>query len=123
MIEETKKEWKVGDELAVCIDTEYEIHKITKISKTGRMTLGNDRYIADSNLVLRGLGSWSRVHHKAHEVTDEIRAEASRSKKISKVSLIFRTKPASMFNDDELDQIITAYNNALGRQILECSQK
>jgi hypothetical protein len=33
---EQKKEWKVGDELAIHRDNQYEIYKIRKISKTGR---------------------------------------------------------------------------------------
>jgi len=115
---EQKKEWKVGDELAVCRDGEYEIYKIKKISKTGRMTLGTDRadyYVVNPDLTIRGLDMWSRVERDAYIVTDDIRKQVTRRDKIHKVSRIFRTEPACIFTDEELDQILALHDKALGR--------
>ncbi len=123
MSEETKKEWKVGDELAVCRGREYQIHAITKISRTGRLTLGDDLYVLNPNLTVRGLDTWSIVNHSAYEVTDKIRADIAREKKLKVVYRIFRDVSPSCFENDELDQIVVLCKNALERQQETCSQK
>lgn len=115
---EQKKEWKVGDELAVCRDGEYEIYKIKKISKTGRMALGTDRadyYVVNSDLTIRGLDMWSRVERDAYIVTDDIRKKVERQDKVFHVSRIFRASPASIFTNEELDQIIALCTKARER--------
>jgi hypothetical protein len=118
MMSEQKKEWKVGDELAVCRDGEYEIYKIKKISKTGRMTLGTDRadyYVVNPDLTIRGLDMWSRVERDAYVITDDIRKNVERQDKVFHVSHIFRTQSASIFTTEELDQILALYTKAKAR--------
>jgi hypothetical protein len=118
MMSEQKKEWKVGDELAICRDGEYEIYKIKKISKTGRMTLGTGRadyYVVNPDLTIRGLDMWSRVERDAYIVTDDIRKKVERQDKVFHLSRIFRSTPTSIFTNEELDQIIALYIKAKER--------
>ena len=114
---EQKKEWKVGDELAICHGRRYRIYEITKISKTGRITLGNDAYVLNPDLRVRGLENWSHIHSSAYPVTDEIRQETARAKKIQTVISLFRdVMPVHGFTDEELDQIIAIKGAAKQRE-------
>jgi hypothetical protein len=118
MMSEQKKEWKVGDELAIHHGGRggnYTIHKITKISKTGRITLGDDLYILNSNLRIRGLDAWSQTHSSAYPVTDTIRHGMERCRKETKVARIRRDLHQSLLTDEELDQII-AINQAANQR-------
>ena len=115
MMSEQKKEWKVGDELAIPRDNQYEIYKIRKISKTGRLTIGSehtDYYVVNPDLTIRGLDMWSRIHHHAYVITDDIRKKVERQDKVFHVSRIFRTEPASIFTNEELDQILALHTKA-----------
>ena len=72
-----ESKYKVGDELAIrgggwSTGSEWNIYKITKISPTGRITLGDSRYILEPSLRIRGRSSYSGPY-EAEEVTDEIR--------------------------------------------------
>jgi hypothetical protein len=118
MMSEQKKEWKVGDELAIHHGgryKKYSILKITKISKTGRITLGNDCYVLDPDLKIRGLGTWSHTHPSAYPVTDELLQENARGISEAKVARIFRQLHQSLLTDEELDQII-AINQAANQR-------
>ena len=71
----TESKYKVGDELEIQNNgwgRTWSIFKITKISPTGRITLGNGSYILDASLKVRGRNSYSGPY-RAHEITKEIR--------------------------------------------------
>ena len=114
---EQKKEWKVGDELAICRGRggNYSIYEITKISKTGRITLGNDCYVLNPDLSIRGLGTWSQTHSSAYPVTDELRQEMARCDKRRIIAEVFRNLSQSILTDEEVDQII-AINQAANQR-------
>jgi hypothetical protein len=118
MMPEQKKEWKVGDELAIHYGGRkgnYRILKITKISKTGRITLGNDHYVLNPDLRIRGLDAWSQTHSSAYPVTDKIRQEMARCDKARIIAGVFRNLSQSILTDEEMDQIITI-NEAANRR-------
>ena len=115
---EQKKEWKVGDELAVHYGGRkgnYSIYEITKITKTGRITLGKDAYVLEPDLRIRGLSTWNYIHPSAYPVTDKIRQEIARNGKEVKVIRIFKDLHPSILTDEELDQII-AINEAANQR-------
>jgi hypothetical protein len=58
---------------------------------------------------------WSRVHHHAYVITDDIRKKVERQDKAFHVSHIFRTQSASIFTTEELDQILALYTKAKAR--------
>jgi hypothetical protein len=73
-----EKTYKVGDELAFMIgycSGTYEIHKITKISPTGRITCG--RFTLDPDLNVRGRSFYGGPY-RGQEVTDDIRVNVMR---------------------------------------------
>jgi hypothetical protein len=118
MMSEQKKEWKVGDELAVHYGGRkgnYRILKITKISKTGRITLGNNYHVLNPDLRIRGLATWSQTHSSAYPVTDEIRQDIARCDKRRIIAEVFRNLSQSILTDEEVDQII-AINEAANQR-------
>lgn len=66
---------QVGDELALhsSYGRTYSIYTVTRISPSGRITLGDGRLVLDPDLRVRGRGTWSNTAHSAERVTPEIR--------------------------------------------------
>jgi hypothetical protein len=118
MMSEQKKEWKVGDELAIhhgLRDGDYTIYEITKITKGGRITLGKGAYVLNPDLSIRGLGTWSRTHSTAYPVSADVLRELARFNKEGKVAGVFRNLHQSLLTDEELDRII-AINEAANQR-------
>jgi len=79
MSSETVPELKVGDELAFCHGfgkSHWSIHKIDKITPSGRINCG--QYKLDANLRVRGRDTYSPLCHRAEIVTYEIREKVRR---------------------------------------------
>jgi hypothetical protein len=84
----TESKYKVGDELAVHTSgwgSYWSIFKITKISPTGRITLGNGNYILDPNLRVRSRSRFGP--YSAQEVTKEIRDSIRKSNLLYEIKI------------------------------------
>lgn len=69
---------KVGDELALRTryGRSYAIHTVSKVTPSGRITLGDGLYVLNPDLSIRGYDSWSPIDRFATRVTDAIRHRA-----------------------------------------------
>ena len=75
----------VGDELAfVWRGRRYEIHKVEKVSKTGRITVRG--FVLDPNLRIRGDFSWD--HPSICLATDEHREKAGHQRAVEELKAI-----------------------------------
>jgi len=116
MMSEQKKEWNVGDELAIHYGGRKGNYRILKITKTGRITLGNNYHVLNLDLRIRGLATWSQTHSSAYPVTDEIRQDITRCDKRRILAEVFRNLSQSILTDEEVDQIIAIYEAANQRE-------
>lgn len=94
--------WKVGDELAFSYgrnDDIWKIHKITKISPTGRISCGN--YILNPDLTVRGERNYN-LPHQAYPVTAEIKRSIIRRRYVA----FFESYDFDKLTDEQLDKVM-----------------
>jgi len=99
-------ELKVGDELAFRYYNNIRIHKIEKVTPSGRIICGG--MTLNPDLTIRGKGGiWSQGPYKGEIVTDEIMEKVLRQKLMHKVNAInFKT-----LSNEQLKAIINITNS------------
>jgi hypothetical protein len=104
----TATEIKVGDELAFNVGYGkgvWDILKVSKITKTGRIVCGTgegeSQYTLDPDLRVRGRHSYSGPY-RGEPVTDEIREQVFRQSAVSRLY----NRQWSAFTTDQLRRIV-----------------